>query len=286
MIGAIYTTRRGNLSIGPGLVGALVLTCLFVFPVLAKAQFGMDTARVITLEGRVSLDRSGELWILQAGETVRGGQTIVTGPDGYAQLELGDQSIVEVFPNSRLVFRESPFNFRDLINLYLGKIRLQIQHLTGGGPPYRVTTPTAVISIRGTVLDIDVGPGEETTVQVEEGTVGVRHRLMPGGEVTVETGQSIQVLPNTPLAALPATTPLAIAGKVVRAAGETLIRIREATAQSGGAKGSSGGSSGSSSGSSGGSTTASSGSDSGSNETAPPSGEDHRSDAPPGDRMP
>ena len=145
----------------------------------------------------------------------------------------------------RLIFRSSPFNFRDLINLYLGKIRLQIQHLTGGGPPYRVTTPTAVISIRGTILDVDVGPGEETIVQVEEGVVGVRHRLMPGGEVTVETGESIQVLPNSPLAKLPSTTPLAIAGKVVRAAGETLIRIREVTAQSGGSSGGSSGSAGS-----------------------------------------
>jgi hypothetical protein len=237
----------------------------------------MDTARVIALDGRVSVERLGELWILQAGQTVRGGQVVVTGPDGYARLELSDHSQVEVFPNSRLLFRASPFNFRDLLDLYLGRIRLQIQHLTGGGSPYRVTTPTAVISIRGTVLNVDVGPAEETLVHVEEGSVGVRHRLMPGREITVETGESIQVLPNVPLAALPGTTPLAIAGKVVRAAGETLIRVRQATAQSGG------GSGGSSPSSTAGSPP--SGSDSGSNETAPPPGED-QSDAPPGDVIP
>jgi len=280
MIRAFHTPRRGRLSVAPVLAGLFVLAGSVLSPSLAQAQFGMDTARVIALEGRVSLERTGELWILQAGQTVRGGQTVVTGPDGYAQLELSDHSLIEVFANSRLVFRASPFNFRDLIDLYLGRIRLQIQHLTGGGPPYRVTTPTAVISIRGTVLDVDVGPAEETIVQVEEGSVGVRHRLMPGREITVETGESVQVLPNVPLAALPRTTPLAIAGKVVRAAGETLIRIREATAQSGG---NSGGSSPGSTGPAGGS--APSGSDSGSNETAPPPGED-KSDAPPGDAIP
>ena len=277
MIGAFHTPRRGRLSVAPVLAGLFVLAGSVLSPSLAQAQFGMDTARVMALEGRVSVERTGELWILQAGQTVRGGQVVVTGPDGYTQLELSDHSVVEVFANSRLVFRASPFNFRDLVDLYLGKIRLQIQHLTGGAPPYRVTTPTAVISIRGTVLNVEVGPAEETMVHVEEGSVGVRHRLMPGREISVETGESIQVLPNVPLAALPGTTPLAIAGKVVRAAGETLIRIRQATPQSGGK---SGGSSPSSTAGS-----APPGSDSGSNETAPPPSED-KSDAPPGDVIP
>jgi len=277
MIGAFHTPRRGHWPIAPVLAGVLILAGFVFHPALAQAQFGMDTARVIALDGRVSLERSGELWILQAGQSVRGGQVVVTGPDGYAQLELADHSVVEVFPNSRLIFRASPFNFRDLLDLYLGRIRLQIQHLTGGGAPYRVTTPTAVISIRGTVLSVDVGPAEETIVQVEEGSVDVRHRLMPGREISVGAGESVQVLPNVPLAELRGTTPLAIAGKVVRAAGETLIRIREATAGSGGNSGDN----------SGGSTAGSppSGSDSGSNETAPPPGED-KSDAPPGDVIP
>ena len=261
MIGATHNSRRGQLPMWPGLAAWAIVAWLVFAPAPARAQFGMDTARVIVLEGRVSVERLGELWILQAGQTVRGGQVVVTGPDGYAQMELSDHSLVEVFANSRLVFRASPFNFRDLIDLYLGRIKLQIQHLTGGDSPYRVTTPTAVISIRGTVLNVDVGPTEETIVHVEEGSVGVRHRLMPGREISVETGETIQVLPNVPLAALPRTTPLAIAGKVVRAAGETPIRIRQATAQSGG---NSGGSAPSSTAGS-----PPSGSDSGSNETPP-----------------
>lgn len=282
MVWGIRKPNRESLSPAFGLAGLAAFLWLVFAPAPARAQFGADTARVIALDGRVSIERSGELWVLQAGQTVHAGQVIVTGEDGYTQLELSDHSLVEVFANSRLIFRASRFNLRDLIDLYLGKIHLEIQHLTGGGPPYRVTTPTAVISIRGTVLSVDVGPSEETLVHVDEGTVSVRHRLMPGGEVTVETGESIQVLPNVPLAALPKTTPLAIAGKVMRAAGETLIRIREATAQSGG--GSRGPSSGgSSSGSTAGS--APSGSDSGSNETAPPPGQD-KNDSPPGDVIP
>jgi hypothetical protein len=260
-------------------VAALALVWAAGFPPPAQAQFGPDAAQVVLLNGRVSLERAGELWVLDTGDTVRGGQVVVTGPDGYAQLQLSDHSILEVFPNSRLVFRANRFNLRELLELFLGKVRLQIQHLTDGDSPYRVTTPTAVISIRGTVLDVDVGPGQETVVQVETGSVGVRHRLLPGREVVVESGQSIQVLPNLPLAALRGTTPLAIAGRVLRVAGDTLARIPQTTGQASGSPKGSAPSSG------GGSPPAASGSDSGSNEPAPAAGRDETS-APPGDAVP
>jgi len=138
-----------------------------------------------------------------------------------------------------------------------------------------------VISIRGTVLSVDVGPSEETLVHVETGVVSVRHRLMPGGEVTIQSGESIQIMPNIPLAALRRTTPLAIAGKVLRAAGETAVRVRQTTAASGGSKSPAPGSS--SGGSSSGPPPPAS--DSGSNEPAPPPGED-KGNAPPGDVIP
>lgn len=279
MIRGTQTRARGGLS------AWRYVACLVVWlaagATASPAQFGPDAAQVVLLEGRVSLERAGELWILQAGETVRGGQIIVTGTNGYAQLQLPDHSVLEVFPNSRLVFRANRFNLRELLEIFLGRVRLQMQRLTDGDSPYRVTTPTAVISIRGTILDVEVGPGQETVVQVETGSVRVRHRLLPGREVIVESGQSTQVLPNVPLAAVKGTTPLVIAGKVLRVAGDVMARIPQTTGRSSGSpKGSApSGSSG------GGSPPAASGSDSGSNETAPPPGKDE-TNAPPGDVIP
>lgn len=200
----------------------------------ALAQQLAGTGRILTENGRVSVDHSGDLWALSVGETVNPGQILVTGTDGYAQVELADHSVIEVFPNSRMVFRPNPSNWRDLVDIYLGKIRMQIQHLTGGEPPYHVTSPTAVISIRGTVLDVEVGPSDDTTVQVETGLVGVRHRLFPGREVMVETGQSIRVVPNVPLAASKSVSPLVVAGRVAKIAGETLARVAVNTGSRGG----------------------------------------------------
>ena len=240
-----------------------------------EAQLAPETARVRTLSGRVSVERAGELWVLMPGQTVKGGQVVVTGPDGYATLELSDQSTIEVFPNSRLVFRANRFNWHDLVDLYLGKIRLQIQRLVNDEETYRVTSPTAVISVRGTILEVEVDSSEDTLIYVETGSVLVRHRLMPGGDVLVESGQSLRVIQNVPLTAAKMTTPLAVIGRIVKIASETIARVD-------GLGGKSKGGSGSPSGSSGGSGSGSSGGDAGSNEPAPVPGEDDTS-APPGD---
>src|SRR5258707_1307432 len=102
----------------------------------ALAQQSAGTGLIVTLNGGVSVEHAGDLWALMPGQTISSGQVVVTGPDGYAQLELSDHSMVEVFPNSRLIFRPSRFDWKDLIEIYLGKIRLQIQHLTKDDSPF------------------------------------------------------------------------------------------------------------------------------------------------------
>ena len=254
----------------------MVVAVIGALPSTAKAQLGAETARIATLSGRVSVERAGgELWALMPGQTITAGQVVVTGPDGYAELELSDHSQIEVFPNSRLIFQANRFNWRDLLDLYLGKIRLNIQRLSNEDAPYRVTTPTAVISIRGTVLDVDVASPEETVVRVETGSVRVRHRLIPGKEVIVESGQSVQVFANTPLAAAKIAVPILAVGRVVRAVVDTLAAMdRPGGTPSGGASTSGGTSSGGGS--------SSGGADNGSNEPAPPPGQG-ATDSPPGD---
>jgi ferric-dicitrate binding protein FerR (iron transport regulator) len=242
-------------------LAAIAVVILAQGPSSAIAQQLSGIGRVLTEEGRVSVDHSGDLWAIAPGQTVNPGQILVTGADGYAQVELADHSVIEVFPNSRLVFRPNASNWRDLVDIYLGKIRLQIQHLTGGEPPYHVTSPTAVISIRGTVLDVEVGPSDDTTVQVETGVVGVRHRLLPGREVMVETGQTIRIVPNVPLAASKPVSPLVAVGRVARIAGETLARVAANTGGRGGT-------------SRGGAKPTSGGTTAGTNQPAPPPGQD------------
>ena len=126
---------------------------------------------------------------------------IVTGADGHAVLQVSDGSTIEVYPNSTFVFRKNPGNWRDLIDVFLGKVRVHIEHLGTTPNPNRVMTPVAVISVRGTTFDVTVNDDDEaTTVEVEDGTVEVRHALLGGNAAIVNAGEVFRVYRNEPIA--------------------------------------------------------------------------------------
>ena len=160
-------------------------------------------AKVISATGRVSVLRDSTEWALGAGDSVQVKQIILTGADGHAVFQVSDGSTFEVFPNSQVQFRKNPGNWGDLLDLLVGRIRVQIQRLGGQPNPNRIYTPAAVISVRGTVFDVAVDDDDEATlVEVEEGSVEVQHALMPrGSPKLVSAGESIRVYKNEPLQA-------------------------------------------------------------------------------------
>jgi len=163
-----------------------------------------SSARVTYQVGQVSLMNSGLPQILSVGSIVRAQQMIVTGPDGFAKLEvLSDKSTFEVYPNSKVIFRENPGSWEQLLNVWLGRVKVFIQHAPGVPNPNNVTSPTAIISVRGTVFDVVVENDDgDTLVSVDEGAVQVRHRLIPGNEPLLKPGDSITVFRNQPLLGL------------------------------------------------------------------------------------
>ncbi|HNY39776.1 MAG TPA: FecR family protein [Bryobacteraceae bacterium] len=161
-------------------------------------------ARLAALEGAVSIQKAGGLWALNVGDVIQVQQVVVTGADGYARFEVADGSTFEVFPSSKVTFRNNPGDWRDLVDVWLGRIRVHIQKLGGMPNPNRVQTPTAIISVRGTVFDVAVTDDDETTtVAVAEGQVAVTHRLMhrEGGVKLLNAGDEITVYRNVPLSA-------------------------------------------------------------------------------------
>jgi len=175
----------------------LAAACLYVLPIHAEN----GAAKVISLNGQVSVLRDDAPWVLNVGDSVQPRQIVITGPDGFAVFQVSDGSTFEVFPNARVVFRENAGSWRDLLDLLLGRVKVHIQKF-GGQPNYnRVRTPTAVISVRGTIFDVAVEDEDDTTlVSVEEGQVGVQHLLKPGPERILNPGESVRVYRNQPLA--------------------------------------------------------------------------------------
>jgi len=158
-------------------------------------------AKVISLNGDVSALRDTVPWALNVGDEVQTRQVIITGPDGYAKFQVSDGSTFEVYPNSNIIFRKNPGNWRDLLDVLVGRVKIHIQKLGGQPNNNRILTPTAVISVRGTTFDVGVDDDDDTTiVSVEEGVVDVRHALRPGQTRTLSAGESMHVYKDQPLA--------------------------------------------------------------------------------------
>jgi hypothetical protein len=162
-------------------------------------------AMVLFQSGDVSQlgDRSGYRLTIPLCGVVPQQRVIRTGADGYAKFQVSDGSTFEVFPNSEVTFRKT-YGIGDLLNVWMGKVKVYIQHFPGVPNPNNVTTPTALISVRGTIFDVEVQELDGATfVTLDEGLVDVRHLQVASRIVRLNPGESVQVLPNTPLAALP-----------------------------------------------------------------------------------
>jgi hypothetical protein len=196
-------------------------------------------AWVVVQNGDVSMmkDASGYRKALVPCSFVSQQQVIKTGHDGYAKFQVSDGSTFEVFPDSEVTFRKT-YGFGDLLNVWMGKVKVYIQHLPGIPNPNNVTTPTALISVRGTIFDVEVQDLDGTTfVTLDEGLVDVRHLQVASRIIRLNPGESVQVLPNTPLAALPRDRGL-IARKILEAFQDA---VRQAVYQRPNGPGTSGG---------------------------------------------
>jgi ferric-dicitrate binding protein FerR (iron transport regulator) len=155
-----------------------------------------------TVQGRVSVMRDFQEWAIEVGSKVKVQETIVTGKDGHAIFVVSDGSTFEVFPNAKVVFRKNAGNWQDLLDIMLGRVRVQIEHFGNKPNPNKVLTPTAVISVRGTIFDVTVNDDSEATlVEVEEGVVDVGHALLGSAtKRTLRAGESIIVYKTEPIA--------------------------------------------------------------------------------------
>jgi ferric-dicitrate binding protein FerR (iron transport regulator) len=146
----------------------------------------MPAATLEAMAGQVSILQGANSPLstaapLFANATIKAKQMVITGPDSYAKFRLTDGSTFEIFENSKVVFHED-FGWDHLLNIIIGHVKVLIDHSKGPNSN-SVTTPTAVISVRGTIFDIVVEDADGTTlVTLDEGWVHVRNLTAPGPE--------------------------------------------------------------------------------------------------------
>jgi hypothetical protein len=180
---------------------------LGLFAGLGAAAFGQSmshvpmatdgAAKLVAMTGQVSVLRDGDPWALHVNDYVQPMQVIVTGDNGSGMFKVADGSTFEVFPNSKVYFRANRGNWDDLLELILGKIKVQIEHLGGVPNGNKVHTPTAVISVRGTTFDVEYDPDlEYTTVTDEDGSVEVARVTNRDDKKILHANESIVVYKN------------------------------------------------------------------------------------------
>lgn len=170
---------------------AAAVLFLLALPLWAQNRV---VGQISELKGKVSLVRGQRIAVLlQKGDEVQVGDAILTDARSSATMRLPDGSAVRIFPNSHVELRTESGNWKDFLRLVLGNVRMQIEKLSGRPNPKVMTTPTAIIAVRGTVFAVAVEQNGDTEVGVEKGVVGVASQLDPGQEVLIEPGQEVWV---------------------------------------------------------------------------------------------
>jgi hypothetical protein len=170
-------------------IGRVALAALAGFLCLPLAA--QPVATVEQMMGQVSLMQDGHIdKPLVVGSGVRARSIIVTGPDSYAKFRLEDNSTFEVYEKSTVTFKDDWPAWSHLLNVIMGRVKVFIDHSKGPNNN-SVTTPTAVISVRGTVFDVVVEDADGTTfVSCDEGLVQIRNVTAPGIEPLLHPGES------------------------------------------------------------------------------------------------
>lgn len=146
-----------------------ILTGLF-FSFVALPVFSAD-AKVTYIKGKVEVSRNGEWVALNVGDSVAQSETINTGFQSEARLNLNG-SVMAVPALTRVTLEKlSTSDSKDTVSLYVdtGAVRSKVTHTDNKKIDYTARTAVAVASVRGTDFTITA----KGKVVCREGAVAV-----------------------------------------------------------------------------------------------------------------
>ena len=130
--------------------------------------------------------------VAQRGSTLTAESKIETAK-GKVLLELQDGSQVLVNSHSNVVLKAPNEGKGYFLDLFLGKIMVKVQKRLGTAPSFRMGTPSAVITVRGTRFQVVVDKKHKTFVDVFEGLVDVAGIMEGSPHILIKPGFSTRV---------------------------------------------------------------------------------------------
>ena len=142
------------------------------------------------VEGEVTIKRaSGELFEAQIDDMLNIGDSVITGEDGFAELQLENSSRITIDNDTVFVFskKEKKGEKKSIFMVVLGKIKFKFDRLLNEPD---IQTPTTVAGIRGTEFTVVSALDGSALYVVDEGSVAVESE---GTLVVLETEEAVEV---------------------------------------------------------------------------------------------
>jgi len=165
-------------------------------PEAPPTTLAIGSATVSELKGEVSIrSPQGEPVAAQAGLVITPDSRIEIGK-GSLLLSLADGSQMLVKSHSQVVLKAPDQDKGFSLELLIGKVVNKIEKRLGSTPSFRMGTPTAVITVRGTRFSVEVTKKQRTEEEVFEGLVEVEGIGTVGPPVMIRPGFSTWVERN------------------------------------------------------------------------------------------
>ena len=178
------------------IIAGIFAVVLAVVGVVAEDKIPLEV-RIKSVKGDVEVKSSGGDWEKAvAGMVLKEGAQVSSGYGAGAELVMADNSVVTVSQLTQIkidkFFKEKAKVMTDL-GLKIGKIRAKVQRVGEELSDFKVVTPTSVVSVRGTGMDV-LETDRGTNVRSLEHMVVVRDIL--GRPELVRPNQESNVRPG------------------------------------------------------------------------------------------
>lgn len=152
------------------------------------AALPAGSATISEIKGEVVLHGAQGETLSGARGTVLSAESSIETAKGSVLLQLQDGSQVLVKPHCHVVLK-APDQPKGLsLELLIGKVVNKITKRLGNAPSFRMGTPTAVITVRGTRFEVEVNKKLRTSVVVYDGLVEVQGFAPGAAPVFVRPG--------------------------------------------------------------------------------------------------
>jgi hypothetical protein len=181
----------------PRLLG-LIGTALFWSGMPAIAAPGEEIGAAVRIVNLVTAEYATDQRRLATGDNVRQDELIEVSADGTGEIRLRDNTQLALGPGSRLLLDEFVYN-PDISGgaIVLNLVRGSFRFITGiaAKPAYVIRTPSASITVRGTIFDVYVQPSGLSWLLLIEGAIEVCNARGDCG-LHDEPGKLIRITPD------------------------------------------------------------------------------------------